>query len=297
VAASDTATVARPAAVLARAPSSGLVIGAIASVQFGAAIAATLFARIGPAGAVWLRLVSATIVLLALWRPRVRGRTRRQLLLAALFGLVLGAMNLSFYAALHRIPLGVTVTIEFVGPLTVAIAGSRRPIDLLWVGLAALGILALTRGGTHGLDALGVGLALLAGGLWGAYILISARVGSAFEGASGLALAMCVASVAVAPLGIAQGGTHLLDLRSLALGGAVGILSSALPYSFELEALRRIAPSVFGVLMSLEPAVAALAGFLVLGQGLSARALLGMALVAVASAGASRRTREAPVPV
>jgi inner membrane transporter RhtA len=281
--------------LLARAPSGALVLSAIASVQFGSAIAATLFARIGPAGAVALRLTSATVVLLALWRPRVRGRPRRELLLAAVFGLILAGMNLSFYEALHRIPLGVGVTIEFIGPLAVAVAGSRRPSDLIWVALAAAGILDLTHGGAHGLDALGVALAALAGGCWGAYILVNARVGRAFERGTGLTLAMCIGSVAVLPVGVATAGGHLLEPRSLLLGCAVGMLSSAIPYSFELEALRRIAPSVFGVLMSLEPAFAALAGAIVLGQGLGIRALVGIALVVVASVGASRRASEPPV--
>jgi inner membrane transporter RhtA len=290
-------TVAGGGQLLARAPSGGLVVAAIASVQFGSALAATLFARVGPGGAVSLRLVSASIVLVAIWRPRWRGRTRRELLLAALFGVVLAGMNLSFYSALHRIPLGIAVTIEFVGPLAVALVGSRRWIDLFWVALAAVGILALTHGGTHRLDGLGVAFALLAGCLWAAYILVNARVGRAFEGGSGLALSMCVASVACLPAGVIEGGTHLLEPRSLVLGAAVGMLSSAIPYSFELEALRRIATSVFGVLMSLEPAMAALAGFIVLGQGLSSRALAGMALVVAASIGASRRTRQPPVAV
>ncbi len=283
--------------LVSRAPSSVLVVGAIASVQFGSAIAAKLFAEVGSSGAVLLRLVSATIVLLILWRPRVRGRTSRELALAALFGVVLAGMNLSFYAALDRIPLGIAVTFEFIGPLTVAILGSRRPLDLLWVALAAGGIVALTHGSEHGLNPLGIALALLAGSFWGAYILVNARIGRAYPGATGLALAMCVASFVALPLGVAAGGTHLLEPRSLALGAAVGMLSSAIPYSFEIEALRRIAPSVFGVLMSLEPAMAALAGFIVLGQGLSARALLGVALVMTASIGASRRAREAPVTV
>ncbi len=289
-------TVAAPGLV-SRAPSGVLVVGAIASVQFGSAIAATLFAQVGSSGAVLLRLVSATIVLLALWRPRVRGRTARELSLAALFGLVLAGMNLCFYASLDRIPLGVAVTIEFVGPLAVAVIGSRRPLDLLWVALAVGGILALTHGTAHGLSGLGIALALLAGTFWGAYILINARVGRAFPGATGLALAMCVASVIALPLGVAAGGSHLLEPRSLALGAAVGMLGSAIPYSFEIEALRRIAPSVFGVLMSLEPAMAALAGFIVLGQSLSARSLLGVGLVVIASVGASRRARGAPVPI
>ncbi len=283
--------------LIARTPSAGLVVGAIASVQFGSAIAATLFAQVGPAGSVLLRLVSATIVLMAVWRPRIRGRSRRELGLAALFGLVLAAMNLSFYAAIHRIPLGIAVSIEFVGPLGVAVAGSRRKLDFLWVGLAAAGILALTNGNGHGIDALGVILALIAGALWATYILVNARVGQAFPGGTGLALAMCVAVVLVLPAGIAAGGSHLLDPRSLELGAAVGMLSSAIPYTFEMEALRRIAAPVFGVLMSIEPAMAALAGFIVLGQGLGIRALLGIALVVAASVGASLRAGKPPIAV
>ena len=281
---------------LARAPSGGLVVGAIASVQFGSALAATLFERLGPGGTVFLRLASAALILLLLWRPRLRGHTRQQLLLAGAFGVVLAGMNLSFYEALSRIPLGIAVTFEFVGPLAVAVAGSRRRIDRLWVVLALAGILALTRGAAHGLNGLGIALALIAGCLWGTYILLNARLGRAFEGSTGLTLAMCVAAVAALPVGIAD-SAHMLEPASLALGASVGILSSVIPYSFELEALRRIAPATFGVLMSLEPAVAALAGFLVLGQQLGVRALLGIALVVVASVGASRRATEAPLAV
>lgn len=281
--------------LLARAPSTALILSGIASVQFGSAIAATLFARVGPAGAVLLRLVTASIVLMALWRPRVRGRSRRDLGLAITFGLVLAGMNLSFYEALHHIPLGIGVSIEFVGPLAVAIGGSRRPVDLVWVVLAAGGILALTHGGTHHLSAEGVVLALVAGACWALYILLNARVGQAFAGGTGLALAMCVATLAVLPAGAAAGGAHLFDIRSLALGAAVGMLSSAIPYSFEIEALRRISVSLFGVLMSLEPTMAAVAGLIVLGQSLSVRELLGIALVVAASAGASLGSRRPPV--
>jgi inner membrane transporter RhtA len=244
-----------------------------------------------------LRLVFGTAILLVLWRPRVRGHTRRELLLACLFGLILAGMNFSFYSALHRIPLGIAVTFEFVGPLAVALAGSRRPRDLLWVALAAAGIVALTRGGVHHLDPLGVVLALLAGSLWGAYILVNARVGRAFEGGTGLTLAMCVAAVVMIPVGIAQGGSHLLEPRSLLLGGVVGMLSSAIPYSFEVEALRRIKTSLFGVLMSIEPAMAALAGLIVLAQGLAAREVFGIAMVVIASVGATLHAREAPIAV
>ena len=283
--------------LLARTPSPALVLGAIASVQFGSAIATTLFAQIGPGGAVALRLVAASVVLMVIWRPSLRAQTRRELLLAALFGGVLAGMNLAFYEAIQRIPLGIAVTIEFVGPLAVAIAGSRRRLDLLWVALAAAGIVGLMNGDSHGLDTLGVVLALTAGCLWGAYILVNARVGRTFAGGNGLALAMCVASVIVLPFGIAQGGSQLVQPHMLLVGVAVGMLSSAIPYTFEMEALRRIATNVFGVLMSLEPAMAALAGFIVIGQSLSVRELIGIALVVVASVGASTAARRAPIAV
>jgi inner membrane transporter RhtA len=230
-------------------------------------------------------------VLLAIWRPRLRGRTRAELGLAALFGAVLAGMNLSFYHAIERIPLGVGVTIEFVGPLTVAVLGSRRRLDLLWVVLALGGILALLHGDTHSLNRLGVALALVAGALWGFYIVINARLGRAFADGSGLALAMCVATVLALPVGVAEAGARLISPHVLLLGAAVGMLSSAIPYSLELEALRRISTGVFGVLMSLEPAMAALAGFVVIGQSLGARELLGIGLVVVASFGASLATR------
>lgn len=265
--------------------------------QFGSAIAAKLFATVGPSGAVLLRLVSAAVVLMVLWRPRVRGRSRAQWADAAALGAVLAGMNLSFYAALDRIPLGITVTIEFVGPLTVAVLGSRRRIDLVWVLLAVLGILALTHGSTQHLSTAGILLALLAGAFWGTYILLNSRIGRSFAGGDGVALAMCVGTVVAAPFGIAQAGSHLLTAHALLVGSAVGMLSSAIPYTFENEALRRIRPSLFAVFMSLEPALAALAGFLVLGQELGLRAIVGIALVMAASLGASRTSHEAPVDV
>jgi inner membrane transporter RhtA len=271
-----------------------MVGGGICSVQFGSALAATLFHRIGPSGAVLLRLVSAAVVLLALWRPRPRSQPRGSLFLAAGFGLVLAGMNLSFYGALHHIPLGIAVTIEFTGPLAVAIAGSRRPQDVVWVLLALAGILALTRSGTTGLSGVGIALALLAGMFWGTYIVLNRRLGQTFTGGTGLALAMAVGAVVALPLGLSEGGSQLLAPGILARGCAVGMLSSAIPYSLEVEALRRLDPSVFAVLMSLEPAVAALAGLIVLGQGLGLRAGLGIVLVVAASAGASLTSRRAP---
>lgn len=293
----ESETISRWSNPLHRAPAFGLVGVAICSVQFGSALAAKLFAEVGSSGAVLLRLVSAAIVLMALWRPRLAGRARRELVLACAFGLVLAGMNLCFYAALARVPLGIAVTIEFVGPLAVAVGSSRRPLDLVWVALAVLGILALTRGGTTHLSTLGVVFALLAGCFWGTYILLNSRLGRAYAGGTGLALAMCVAALIGLPFGVADGGSHLLAPRALLLGSAVGMLSSAIPYSFEIEALRRIEPGVFAVLMSIEPGVAAVAGLLVLGQGLGVRAVLGIVLVVLASLGASRGSSKAPVAV
>jgi inner membrane transporter RhtA len=275
-------------------PPTLLVLAAVTSVQFGAAFAKTLFDEIGAGGTVFLRVLSAAVVLGLIWRPRLAGHAQRDLWLALLFGLVLAGMNLSFYAAIDRIPLGIAVTFEFVGPLGVAVFGSRRPLDLVWVGLAAAGILLLSDFGGANLDGLGVALALLAGALWAAYILVSARVGRVFPGGAGLALAMLVATVPLAPVGIADAGGDLLVPWILALGAAVGILSSAIPYALELEALRRLPVGVFGVLMSLEPAVAALAGLVVLGERLAAREVLAILLVVAASAGAARGAKLAP---
>jgi inner membrane transporter RhtA len=240
-----------------------------------------------------MRVVFAAVILSALWRPSLRGHDRGDLWLAAAFGLTLAAMNLSFYESLDRIPLGAAVTCEFVGPLGVAIYGSRRPVDMLWVALAAGGILLLAAPSGSGLNAPGVILALIAGGWWAAYILISARTGRAFPDGTGLTLAMIVASILILPVGIADGGSGLLRPEVMATGLAVAVLSSLIPYSFEFEALRRIPAHVFGVLMSLEPAAAAIAGLIVLGQVLRANEWAGMALVIVASAGATRyATRE-----
>jgi inner membrane transporter RhtA len=266
----------------------------VSSVQFGAAFAKSLFDEIGVGGAVFLRVLTAAIVLALLWRPRIRGHGRRGLVLVLVFGLALAGMNLSIYAALDRIPLGIAVTFEFVGPLGVAVFGSRRPLDLLWVALAAAGILLLSDFGSGDLDALGVVLALVAGGFWAAYILLTVRVGREFPGGDGLALAMMVAVVPLAPLGIAEGGTDLLVPWVLAVGLAVGLLSSAIPYTLELEALRRLPAGVFGVLMSLEPAMAATAGFVVLGEDLAAREIVAILLVVAASAGAARGAKLPP---
>jgi inner membrane transporter RhtA len=202
-------------------------------------------------------------------------------------------MNLCFFQALDRIPLGIAVTLEFVGPLAVALLGSRRPGDLVWIALAAGGIVLLAPGMGDGLDEVGVLFALAAGVLWGAYILLGVRIGQTFAGPTGLVLAMAVGACVALPLGVASAGSSLLEPALLAAGLGVALLSSAIPWSLELEALRRLPTHVFGVLMSLEPAVGAFVGFLVLGERLGARALLAIALVVVASAGASRGARAA----
>jgi inner membrane transporter RhtA len=274
-----------------------LVIVAIGSVQFGAALAKTLFDDVGPGGTVLLRMVFAALVLLALWRPGLRGLRRRDLWLVAAFGISLAGMNGFFYAALDRIPQGVAVTFEMVGPLSVAVFGSRNARDALWAILAIAGILLLSDfGRLGGLDATGVALALLAGGFWGIYILLSARVGRAFPGGQGLALALAAASVPLVPVGVADGGGSLLEPQVLAIGFAVAMLSTAIPYSLELEALRRLRAGVFGVMMSLEPAMGALAGYVVGGETLGARELAAIGLVVAASAGAASSAPELATP-
>ena len=266
----------RPAAV-------GMVLAAAASLQVGAAFAVTLFDDLGPAGAASLRLGLAAVVLWAIWRPRLAGDLR----LAGAFGVALGLMNWSFYEAIDRIPLGVAVTIEFAGPLLVAVIGSRRPLDGVWIALAAAGIVVLVDPGGGSMDAAGVGFALAAAGCWMAYIYLSKRTGAAFAGGSGLALAMLVGALIVLPAGVIQAGAALTEPDLLGSALIVSLASSVVPYSLELEALRRLPEAVLGVLMSLDPAVAALAGFVMLGQGLGAREVLAIAMVVVASAGAA----------
>ena len=272
-----------------------MVLGSIVSVQSGAALATDLFDQVGPEGAVFLRSVFAGAILLAVSRPGmglIREVGFREVFL---FALTFLGMNACFYAAIDRIPLGAAVTLEFVGPLAVAIAGSRRRIDLLWVFLAAAGIALLSDGlGAAGIFSLGAVLALLAGGFWGAYIVLSARVGAAHPGLGALAVAIAVSARRVAPRGIAEGGVELLAPAVLAIGLVVGIASSVIPYSLELEALRRLPNATFGVLMSLEPAVAALIGLIALSQELEAVEVLAITCVVAASAGALRSSTAPP---
>jgi inner membrane transporter RhtA len=284
------------ASVAQRAPAL-LVIGAVVSVQSGAAIATRLFPEVGPGGTVFLRIGLSALLLLAVARPRVRPATGSHLLVAVAYGLVLAGMNATFYEALSRIPLGIAVTFEFVGPLGVAVWGSRRRLDIVWVALAAVGVALLTSGGGRHVDGLGVTLALVAGGFWAAYILLAQRVGAVYPGAAGLAIALGVGAVALAPFGVVAGGTALLRPSVLWRGAAVAVLSSALPYSLELFALRSMRTTVFGVLMSLEPALAALSGLLFLGQHLTLREWVAVGCVMAASIGATRSTPPETTPV
>lgn len=271
-------------------PAPLLVIGGIISVQVGAAIAKGLFPILSPTAMVWLRLLTSAVVLSIVARPRLRGRTRADLLVALGFGCCLAAMNWCIYQSFARIPLGVAVTFEFLGPLSVAIIASRRIRDLLWVGLAGAGVTLL--GFTpHGITLVGVLFALAAGSAWAGYILFSQETGRRWPGISGLAVASSVGAVGLAAPALVEAGDQLLQPKAVLLGIAVGLLSSVVPYSLELKALRRIPAGVFGILMSLEPAAAALAAMILLGEFLAAGQWVALACVIVASVGATRTSR------
>ena len=274
-----------------RASAVALVIAAACSVQGGAAVAKTLFPQLGPPGVVFLRLLFGSAALWAIARPQLRGRPRAELRLLVALGVVLVSMNISFYEALDRAPLGVVVTVEFLGPLAVAVLGSRKAIDFVWVGLAAGGVALLADGGGSAVSPLGIVLAAVAGCFWAFYILLSVRVGRAFPGASGLAPAMALGALLMAPWGIISAGHHLRDAQLVGAAVGVGLLSSALPWSLELEALRRLPSHVFSVVLSLEPAVAAGTGVLFLHEHLRTRSWIAIGLVVLASAGAARRRR------
>jgi threonine/homoserine efflux transporter RhtA len=308
-----TATAPRERSPLTAAPPSLVVFTGIISVQVGAGLAGRLFSQVGPAGMTGLRLWWAALIMAAIGgravagvvADAVSGRSWRDLAVALAFGVVLGAMNYSIYQSFARIPLGVAVTIEFLGPLAVAVASSRRLLDILWVILAAGGVLLLTHSGTSlassaarsggvaGLSAQATGIAfgLLAATCWALYILLSRATGRRFPGASGLTIAMIVGAVVVTGPAIAQAGGALLHPSVLFAGLAIGLLSSVIPYRLELEALRRVPTATFGIWMSLEPAVAALVGVVLLSEALVARQWLAIVLVIIACAGASRLQR------
>ena len=268
------------------------VLAGIVSVQLGAAVAKDLFGRIDPTAMVWLRLLTSTVVLLAIARPALRGRTRADWLVVLGFGASLGLMNWAIYQSFARIPLGLAVTIEFVGPLSIAVLGSRRARDLVWVALAAVGVVLLGFE-PAGVTVAGVVFALLAAAAWASYILLSAGTGRRWPGIDGLAIASTFAVLPLTPFAVAAGGDTLLDPTVLALGAAVGLLSSVVPYSLELNALRTLEPRVFGILMSLEPAAAAMAALVVLGELLEPLQWLAMACVVAASVGATASGRAA----
>ncbi|MEW2382228.1 EamA family transporter [Micromonospora sp. NPDC047707] len=265
-----------------------MVLGGALSVQFGSAVAALLFPRSGVAGAVTLRLTVGAVLLLAVCRPRLRGHGRGDWAAAAAFGVALAGMNSLFYQAIERIPLGPAVTLEVLGPLALSVFTARRAASWACALLALAGVALLGQGGFDRLDPVGAALALGAGAMWAAYIVLSARVGRRFPGADGLALALTVAALLTLPIGVADAGAALLDPVVLALGGTVALLSSVVPYTMELFALRRLPTATFAVLMSLGPAIAALAGWLVLRQALTVAEVLAIGLVIAASVGAVR---------
>src|SRR5262245_705633 len=270
-------------------PPSSLVLLGIVSVQLGSALAKHLFSEVGSFGTVALRLFFAAAVLMLFWRPSLR-MNRRTWTVVLSYGVILGLMNLSFYLALARIPLGIAVTIEFLGPLAVALAGSRRWLDAFWALLAAGGVVLLMEGRGE-LNLAGVLFALAAGLFWGLYILVGAALGRHTTQGNGLALGMAIAAVVAVPVGVADSGMALIQPWVLMAGLGVALLSSVIPYSLDLEALRQIPPHVFGILMSLEPAMAALVGLVVLQETLHWSQWIAELCVVAASAGATRNAR------
>jgi inner membrane transporter RhtA len=271
-----------------------MVLGSCISLQVGAAGAAQLFPTMGSAGVTFLRLLVAAVVLVVATRPHLHRWSRRQWTAVLAFGLCLAGMNGSFYASIARIPLGSAVTIEFLGPLVLAAVLSRRLRDLTWVGLAAAGVALLGLGdGGAGLDRVGVAWALLAAVFWAGYILTSARVGAAVPGQGGLAVAMAVGALALLPVGATGAATAVDRPDLLLLAALTGLLASVVPYTLELSALRRLSPAVFGVLLSLEPAVAALAGWALLAQPLGPREAVAVGIVVLASIGSTLSARRA----
>ncbi len=288
--------------VPARAAAVGALAGGMLSVQVGASIAKLLFPVLGPLGTASQRVLLAACVLMLIarpWRqPALRRPSRQALVSIAAYGVTLGVMNTVFYAALARLPLGITVAIEFTGPLTLAVLGSRRPLDLLWAALALAGLLLLAQPWSTGgrrVDPVGVLLALGAGVSWGLYILAGRRLGTLVEGSAATALGMAVAALVALPTGAGALPRVAADPRVLAEALAMAVLSSAVPYSIEMAALRRMSTRGFSVLMSLEPAVAALVGLVLLGERMSALRWLAIGGIVLACLG-SAAAGEAPEP-
>jgi inner membrane transporter RhtA len=266
----------------------GLVLLSIISVQFGSALAKSLFAELGPWGVVFLRVAFSTLILFALWRPKWHSQIRQNLGSIILFGTVLALMNACFYGSIERIPLGIAIALEFTGPLGLSVLKSQRWLDGLWAILAAVGIVLITPLSGFEIDSLGIVLALTAGVFWALYILLAAQMGQKLSGIEGLAWALAVSTLLLLPMGVITAGPALLDPRLLAMGAGVAMLSTTLPYSLEMVALRSLPVKVFGIMLSLEPMMGVLAGFLVLGEKLSARSLSACVMVSIAAAGAAK---------
>lgn len=279
---------ARLNAAYAALPPWALVVASIISVQIGAATAKGLFETAGPGGVVFLRTLLAALFFWALWRPAPRLESRRALASAVLYGLSIVSMMLCFYSAIERIPLGVAVAVSFIGPLAVAVFGSRRALDLAWAGLAAAGILLLSPLSNAALDPLGVALAAGGGGCWAGYIYFSRDASRHLPGNAGLAFGMTVGALAGLPFGIGGALKALADPSLILLAAVMALLSSIIPFGLQFQALRRMPPRAAGLLLSLEPVVAALIGVIMLGEALGAREIAGIALVTLAAAATAR---------
>lgn len=279
----------------ARLPPTSLLLTSIVSIQVGAAIAVNLFPAIGPVAVTFLRLAFAAVVLLVVTRRSIDATVRRNAGPVILLGVVIAATNLSFYGSISRIPLGIAVAIEFVGPLGLAAATSRKPLDFAWIGLAALGLALLTPDIGTTLDPLGVALALVAGAGWAGMVVLSRKVGQTVTGHSGLALAMLAGAVFALPFELVIGGLDRLDATILASAVVVAVLSTALPISLEFEALKRVTARTYGIVMALEPVAAAVAGAVLLSQGLEAKLLTAIACVTTAAIGVTISDRRSIV--
>jgi inner membrane transporter RhtA len=272
-----------------------LVVVAAISQEVGAAFAVGLFAALGPVGAVFVRLLVSGVILCAAVRPRLRGLSGRARMSALALAAALVVMNLCFYISLTRIPLGVAVTVEALGPLVLSVVVSRRMSAWLWALLALLGVALLSLTGVRvgHLDLVGLGFAAAAGVSWAGYILATARAGSDFPKLDGLALATTIGALVTAPFAVlAIDPGSALRWQVLGLGALVGVMSSVIPYSLELISLRRLPPETFAILTCLSPVVAAIAGWLILGQHLAVTGYVAIVLVTVASIGAVRSARD-----
>lgn len=266
-------------------PPPTLVLLSIFSIQIGSAIATHLFRVFGPAGTVFWRIAFAAIILVVLFRPQLAGISRRGVALIALLGFAIAAMNLCFYEAIARIPLGIAVTIEFLGPLGIAVATSRKPRDLLWIALAGAGLWLMTPEVGARLDIVGMAFAVLAGLGWACFILTSRHVGALLDGNAGLALAMVAAAALALPFGAGGLAGFHLDWPALSAAFAVAVLSTAIPLSLEYAALKRLPARTYAILVTLEPAVAAIVGAVLLDQGMPPRVIAAVAAVTAAAMG------------